>query len=169
MMFYLAQAVSIVTGVVAVVSMQFKSMRKILLGHITANLLSALTYFLLGGFSGAGVCIVAIVQSVVMYLYNLKNVKPPKTVIGIFALLYTLCSIMYFKTFFDVFSAISALCFCISIGQTNPKVAKIWYMFNPLSWLVYDVYSAAYVNIIIHLSIFVSTALSLYRTRRPIA
>jgi hypothetical protein len=44
------------TGVVAVVMMQFKDMRKILIGQILANLLTASTYFLLGGFSGAGIC-----------------------------------------------------------------------------------------------------------------
>ena len=54
MAFYLAQGISVLTALTAMVMMQFKSMKKILAGQIIANLLTASTYFLLGGFSGAG-------------------------------------------------------------------------------------------------------------------
>ena len=84
MEFYIAQGISIVIGILAVIMMQFKSMTKILVFQILCNLLTALTYFLLGGFSGAGICVIAIVQSVTMFLYNIKKVEPHKPVIVAF-------------------------------------------------------------------------------------
>ena len=86
MEFYLAQGISVLTGIVAVVMMQFKDMRKILIGQILANLLTASTYFLLGGFSGAGICLIAIVQTVTMFLYNLKERPPHRAVSALFIL-----------------------------------------------------------------------------------
>ena len=54
MEFYIAQGISVVTCVLAVITMQFKSMRGILIGQTIVNLTSVLTYVLLGGLSGAG-------------------------------------------------------------------------------------------------------------------
>ena len=77
MEFYIAQGISIVTALVAILSMQLKNMKSILIFQITANLLAASTYFLLGGFSGAGISLIAIIQLIVMFFYNKKNIKPP--------------------------------------------------------------------------------------------
>ena len=54
MEFYIKQSISILTALLAVVMMQFKSMKMILLGQITVNLLAASTFFLFGGRSGGG-------------------------------------------------------------------------------------------------------------------
>ena len=70
--FYIAQGISVLTALTAVITMQMKKMRNILLGQITANILTASTYFLLGGFSGAGICLIAIVKSIVMFFYERK-------------------------------------------------------------------------------------------------
>lgn len=73
MAFYIAQAISVLTALVAVFMVQFKTMEKILVGQIMANVLTASTYFLLGGFSGAGICFIAILQSVIMFLLAKKR------------------------------------------------------------------------------------------------
>lgn len=97
MLFLISQLIGVVTGIVAVVTMQFKDMRKILVGQIASNVLSSSTYFLLGGFSGAGVCFVAIFQSIVMYALNKREITPPKSVIAVFIALYLGCSAISFK------------------------------------------------------------------------
>ena len=73
MEFYIAQGISVLTALTAVLMMQFKSMKLILLGQIVANLLAASTYFLLDGLSGAGICFLAIAHTIVMFFYNRKN------------------------------------------------------------------------------------------------
>lgn len=163
MAFYIAQGISILTGLTAVLTMQFKGMNKILFGQILANLLTASTYFLLGGITGAGICFIAIVQSVVMFIYDNKGVKPHLlTIIG-FIVIYIVCSALYYESFIDIFSALAAVCFALSVSQTKPAYSRFWYSFNPAFWMVYDIHTRAYVNLIIHLVILVSTITAFIR------
>lgn len=166
MEFYLAQGISVLTGIVAVVMMQFKDMRKILIGQILANLLTASTYFLLGGFSGAGICLIAIVQTVTMFLYNLKNRPPHRAVSVLFILLYLACSAFYYKSPVDLFSAMAAICYAFSVVQTKSSLSRLWYLFNPLCWLIYDLFTRAYGNLILHVVIFSSTLIAIFRNDR---
>ena len=166
MEFYLAQGISVLTGIVAVVMMQFKDMRKILIGQILANLLTASTYFLLGGFSGAGICLIAIVQTVTMFLYNLKNRPPHRAVSILFILLYLACSAFYYKSPVDLFSAMAAICYAFSVVQTKSSLSRLWYLFNPLCWLIYDLFTRAYGNLILHVVIFSSTLIAIFRNDR---
>ena len=163
MEFYIAQGISVLTALTAIVGMQMKNMKAILLSQILANLFTASTYFLLNAFSGAGICLVAIVQAVVMFFYNRKNKPPHLAIIILFVLAYISCSVIYYERFIDVFSALAAVCYALSITQTNPKFARLWYVFNPLFWVIYDLYARAYGNLIMHASIFVTTAFALIR------
>lgn len=163
MSFYIAQGISVLTGISAVITMQFKSMKNILIGQIIMNLLTASTYFLLGGFSGAGICLLAIVQTVTMFFYNIKNKKPHKAVIVAFILLYIGCSAFYYTSPVDIFSALAAVCFALSIVQTKASGSRFWYSINPLCWVVYDVYTRAYGNLIMHSVIFISTVIAIIR------
>ena len=148
MEFYIAQGISVLNGIVAVLSMQFKDMKKVLIAQIIANLLTALTFFLLGGISGAGICIIAIFQTVAMFIYNIKKVTPHRWVIAGFIALYAACSALYYKSPVDLLSAAAAITYAFSVVQTKSAYARLWYVFNPLFWLVYDVFTGAYVNIL---------------------
>ena len=163
MEFYIAQAISVLNVLLAIMMMQFKSMKKILVFQIITNLLTASTYFLLGGFSGAGICIIAIAQSVTMFIYNIKKVPPHKTVIFAFVLLYIGCSAFYFSSFIDIFSGLAAVCFAFSVVQTKASLSRLWYLFNPLCWLIYDIFTMAYGNLVLHFAVFVSTLFAIIR------
>ena len=121
MEFYIKQGISILTALLAVVMMQFKSMKMILLGQITVNLLAASTFFLFGGLSGAGICFVAIIQTIVMFFYNRKNKLPHISVTILFILLYIGCSVYYYKSFVDIFSALAAIRHQMSRQEHNIK------------------------------------------------
>ena len=162
MEFYIAQGISVLTGVVAVLMMQFKDMKKILVGQILANLLTASTYFLLGGLSGAGICLIAIFQTAVMFVYSLKKVPPHRVVIGGFVVLYAVCSAVYYKSPVDILSAAAAITYAFSVAQTKPAGSRLWYLFNPLFWLIYDLFTMAYVNILLHSAVFLATAFAIW-------
>lgn len=163
MEFYLAQGISIITAIIAVIMMQFKKLKWILLGQLTTNLLTAVSYILLGGLSGGGICFIAILQSLVMFFYNQKNKKPHLWVLGLFIVAYIACSVIYFKSFIDIFSALAAVCFAVSIAMETPFLSRIWYVFNPIFWAVYDVYTLAWGNLLIHTVVFISTVVALIR------
>ena len=62
MEFYIAQGISVLTSIVAIIMTQFKNMKNILIGQIIVNLLTASTYFLLGGISGAQLFIIKLLS-----------------------------------------------------------------------------------------------------------
>ena len=163
--FYIAQGISVLTCLVAIIMMQCKSMTKILIGQITANLLTASTYFLLGGFSGAGICFIAIIQSVVMFFYSIKRIPPHRWVIGIFLALYIGCCAVCYRSPGDLLSAMAAICFAMSVVQIKPNLSRIWYLFNPLFWLCYDILTRAVGNLILHLVVFVATLVAIIRNK----
>jgi hypothetical protein len=163
MEFYIAQIIGIITAIIAVCMMQFKNLKLILLGQLTTNLLAATSYILLGGLSGGGISIIAIVQSLVMFFYNQKSKKPQWWLLLAFILAYLTCSVVYYKTIIDIFPAISAVLFAISIAMDTPFSSRIWYVFNPISWIIYDVVTTAYGNLLVHALVFVSTAVALVR------
>lgn len=163
MEFYIAQIISILTAIVAIISMQMKSMKGILITQISANLLASSTYFLLGGFSGAGISIIAIIQLIVMFLYDKKQKKPHIWVIILFILAYIGYSILNFKEFIDIFPMLAAVIFSISIAQKNPSAYRWLSLIHPLCWLVYDTYMLAYINIIMRIGIFISAVIAKIR------
>lgn len=161
--FYIAQAISIAAAVIVVLMMQLKNLKIILLGHLVTNLMVAATYFLLNSFSGAGICFIAIFQSIVMYFYNQKNTKPHLPVIAVFIALYIGCSIACYKIPVDILSGLAAVFFAISLVQPNAKSSRRWFVINPLLWSIYDFYQSAYVTLAIHIFIFASTVFSIVR------
>ena len=161
--FYIAQGISVLITIIAVLMMQFKSMTIILLGQISANLLTATTYFLLGGLSGAGICFIAIIQTVTMFVYNRKKKTPHIALILVFIALYIGCCIYYYQSIVDIFSALAAITFALSIAQQDSKKARIWYIFNPICWLIYSFFCQAYGNCITYSIIFVSTLIAMIR------
>ena len=88
MTFYIAQGVSVLTTPVAIRMMQCKNMKWLLAGQITANLLTVLSYLLLDGITGAGICLIAVLQSAVMFLYARKKKPVHRPVVIGFILLY---------------------------------------------------------------------------------
>ena len=90
--FYLAQGISILCGIVAIITMQLKNMKTILVFQIIVNFTALLNYLLLGGNSGAMVSLLAIIQAVAMFIYSTKKRRPHKTVIIGFILGYAACS-----------------------------------------------------------------------------
>ena len=163
MEFYIAQGISILASIVAILLMQINNMKKILIAQITLNLLVASTYFLLNKFSGVGISLIAIIQLIVMFGYNKKEKKPHNFVVGLFILAYACYSLFTFKSFIDLFPLIAAILFALGAAQVNPATFRTFGMLNPLFWLVYDIYTLAIVNAIMRVGIFTSAVISKVR------
>ena len=167
MEFIIAQIISVLTTVTAVLSMQFKGVKPILICQILSNLFCATTFVLLGAYSGCVICLVAIVQCLIVFAYDVKKVKPPLWIIVTFILLYVAVSAVLFQSFADIFSAMGAVFFAIGMVQKKSSATRRWYFASPICWIVYDLFSAAYGNILTHGIIFVSTLLAIVRLDLP--
>ena len=164
--FYVAQGISVLTGILAIIMMQLKNMKMVLLFQIIVNTTTLSNYFLLGGDTGVFVSVLAIVQSVVMFLYNRKQVKPHLKVVVAFVLAYASCSaynIAVSKQLLDLFPACAAICFSVSLVQSKTSAFRIWGAMNPAFWLGYDLYTRSYIMFCVHLGILVSSVVAMIR------
>lgn len=164
--FYIAQSISVIAGILAIIMMQLKNMKSILLFEIIVNLVGSLNYLLLGGNSGAVISLLAIVQTVVMYIFTLKKKEPHISVIVLFILAYlggSLYNIISSAKLIEILPALAAICFALSVIQKKPSLFRIWGTLNPLFWMPYDIITRSYVMFIVHFGIFTSSLIGMIR------
>ena len=152
MEFIIGQLISMFVLIIAVISAQFKNIKHILIGDITANLTIALSYALLGGLSGAWMCVIATVQGIVIYFANQKSwQKGTRNIITvIFAAAYITGTILVIKGWKDIVSCLSSMLFVLAIVQESASKYRSFKLLNNFFLIVYDISTAAYVNAITH-------------------
>ncbi len=148
--FIISQIIGLITTVTAVVSVQFKSMKLILIFELLSNLLVASTYILLGGISGSYICLVASVQTVVSYIYAKKKKEVPGFITAIFICAYIAITVFTFKTPIDILPGICAVTFALAVVQTKSSGYRVFMATNSFLWIVYDLVVKAYTMIITH-------------------
>lgn len=150
MEFIISQICGIIVSLAIVVSMQAKDIRKVLAGQLICNSVGALSYILVGGLSGCGIYIVALSQSVIYFIYRIKNKKAPLFLGVAFLILFLLCSFTTYQTPIDLLSAAAAVFCALAIMQEKPSVYRILILINGLIWVVYDLNVGAYAMILSH-------------------
>lgn len=168
MNFIIGQIISIVALIISVVIAQFKDVKHVLLGEIAANLAVALSYVFLGGMSGAWICIVAAVQTIIIYWANGHKLetKKRKILMVVFAIVYVAGTVVVYKGWSDVVSCACALLYVMAIIQTETKKYRWFLMINSFLWLIYDFSTAAYVNMITHGMLLISLLIAMVRLDR---
>ncbi|MBO5883914.1 MAG: YgjV family protein [Clostridia bacterium] len=166
MEFYIAQGISVITGILAIFMMQQKSMKRILFLQVVINLTTSINYLLLGGDSGAVISLLAIIQSIVMFIYSTKDRKPHIAVIIGFILCYigsSAYNIILSKDPMELLPALAAVCFAVSIVQKNASAFRIWGILNSIFWMIYDLYTHSYVMFCVHAGVAISTLIGIIR------
>ena len=164
--FWMAQGISIITGILAIVLKQMKEMKKILILEVVANSLATLNYVFVGGDSGWIVSGIAVLNAVVMLIYFLCNKKAPSFLVVVFLGIYITSSAVTLAVkgdFMELLPALSAVCYSVSMMQKKPSHYRAWSVLNPVFWTVYDIYTTSYVMSIVHFGIFVSTLIAMIR------
>ena len=146
----LAYAVGILTTAVAVLSMQFKSMRIVLLLQIVANGLLGLQYAIRGADTGVWSLSLGVVQIILSYVLNVKSIRFPKWLVLLFITGYLIITVFTYKSIFDVLPFIALCIFSVSIIQEKSRICRILSVLNSITFLVYDVSTQSYSAIITH-------------------
>lgn len=152
MNFIIGQIFSVVSLVLAVVGVQFKKVKHVLLGSMSSNIATALSYAFLGGLSGAWICIVGAVQTLIMFLANKYEMKQKmRNVLTIvFAVVYVTGTIVVYQGWDDIVACACAVLYILAIVQKDTATYRKFLSANTCLWIVYDVAVMAYVNIITH-------------------
>lgn len=163
--FVIGQVISAVALVISVVIVQFKDVRKILAGEIASNLAVAVSFAFLGGASGAWICIVAAVQTLVIFLLKAKpEDKRRDTFFALlFAVIYVIGTAFVYKGWEDIVSCTCAILYVGAILQTDAKKYRWFMAFNSGLWIFYDIVTHAYVNVITHGMLLISLIIAMVR------
>lgn len=163
MEFLISQICGIAASMAAIISMQIKSIKGVLAWNLTCNLMSGLSYVLVGGFSGCIICLAAISQAVVYSVYRLKNKKSPMFLMWIFAVLYVLCSLPTFKGAVDIISIVAGLTAAFGLAQEKSSNYRVFMVLNGVLWSIYDVSVGAYTMILSHAVTAISATIGIIR------
>jgi hypothetical protein len=159
-MFVIAQILGIFSTVAAILCVQARSAGGVLLGQILANGFSGLSYGLLGSLSGAWVCILASVHSVLIScVRKFDAARSKKWILGIsvvFAIAYVAGSAVTYTRWPDAISCICALLFVLTIAQEDASKMRNVMLISMSLWVFFDISVGAYTNIITHASTIVS-------------
>ena len=168
MNFIIAQIISIIALIISIVIVQFKDVKHILLGEIASNLTIALSFAFLGGLSGAWICIVASIQTLIIYFANKHNVEPKKKdILTIsFAVVYIIGTIIVYQNWGDIVSCACSLLYIMAIIQTKPQKYRFYMSANSILWIIYDILTAAYVNIITHGLLLISLFIAMFLAQK---
>lgn len=159
-MFLLAQIFGIFSTFAAILCVQARTARGVLLGQILANGFSGLSYGLLGSLSGAWVCILAAVHSVLItFIRKLDESRKKKLILlvsVVFAVAYVVGSVVTFTRWPDAISCVCALLFVLTIAQEDASKMRNVMLISMSLWVFFDISVGAYTNIITHASTIVS-------------
>ena len=165
MNFWIGQMFSIMALISATLSTQLKSVKHILVMQIVSNLTMALSFLFLGGMSGAWVCIVAIFQTSIMYMLNKRtdSEKYRRMLMIGFVLIYIAGTAMVYQSWEDIVSCTCAVFYVLAIVQKETKKYRRFIFVNSFLWLIYDVSTMAYVNVVTHGILLVSLIIAMIR------
>lgn len=161
--FIFSQVCGFVVFIAAVVSFQLKNIKGALVCQLICNGLGALSYILLDGLSGCGLFLVAVLQSIVYFIFRAMDKKAPLAVAVAFLLAYITCSILTYKTPTDLISAVAALTCALGLAQEKPSAYRAFLLVNGLLWIIYDLNVGAYTMIITHVATALSAGIGIVR------
>ena len=170
MTFLIAQIIGVITAIIAIGCVQFKNEKILLLGYFFSNILTATSCALLGGLAGAWICLVAAVQTLIVYFVNKRDLeaarKGRRVVAAVFAVIYIVGTILTFSSWPDIVVCVCALLYTTTVVQENSSRMRTATAFNMALWIVYDITIGAYTNIITHALTLVSTLTAKIRLDR---
>lgn len=154
MNFIIAQIVGILVGIISLGCVQFKDERILLWGQFLGNALLALNLGLLGSLSGAWICILASIQTLIIYYINKKcggSAHRNKIIVSaIFAAAYLIGTIITYRVWSDIIVCICAFLYTLTIFQKNSGKMRSILIVNMCLWVFYDFMVGAYTNILSH-------------------
>lgn len=170
MYFLMAQIMGVFSTISAIFCVQAKNAGGILLGQFLANSFSGISYGMLGSLSGAWICILAAVQSVlVSFLNKMELEKREKWVLVsslVFSAFYIIGGIAAYAQWPDILSCICALLFVVTIVQQDAGKMRNVMLISMTIWVIFDIAMGAYTNIITHASTIVSILTAKFRLDR---
>ena len=164
--FLSSQAASTLLLIIAVVSMQFKNMKTILISQCITNGLAVVSLGLMGGLSGATTCFVAIAHTLYIYMYRSKQMEPPIASTIIALIIYIACAVAAYTKPIDLLIIPASIAFIMSIIQKRPSLYRIIIFVNSALYLTYNLALGIYPSVLTYAIMIASIIIAMIRHDR---
>ncbi len=159
MLSYILSALGLVCMILASLA-KGEKMKLILVLVMCGNALTATSY-LIGesGINGAAACYLGALQTFINYFFYSKNRLLPKWLVATYAVAIIVLNVWVAKgiTLLGMLVIIASLTFILCIGQTNGAKYRFWTIVNMLLWITYDLLSASYNALVVHIPLLLFT------------
>lgn len=162
-MFIVAQIVGFIGSAVNIFTIQVKQKKHILFGFMTMNILFAINFILLKSYSGAIICFVSAIQTLINYRLEVKQIPFPKWLIPVYIIVSFVCGMATYQGFVDILPVIGSILYTLSIIQKKEMNLRRITLVNTILWLIYNLLVRAYTSAISEVFFLTSNLIAIYR------
>lgn len=135
----IAQIMGYIATVLCVIGMQFKDKKNILMSQILINSILGISFIMLGANSGAIINLVAVVQTIVVYLFDRKKIPVPLYEVVIYVVVSIGLASTSVHRPIDALPLVCSLLYTTMILQKTAKNVRLVSMANLTVWIIYDI------------------------------
>ncbi len=167
-----AQIIGIVAMAFNILAYQFKKRESVIVCHLFGSTLFAISFFMLGAFTGGILNAVDTVRGVIFYDKKKLNADHPAWIAG-FIVIYVLSYIATFTVFSKDFTLFNALieilpvvgltAMTLGYSKDNSRSIRLMGLISSPSWLIYNVATVAIGAIICEVLSLISIVLGIVR------
>jgi hypothetical protein len=158
-----AQIIGFIASCISIFAAQSKHKKK-LLGLVTlASTLFAINYILLSAYTGALACLLEVLESATVNIFDSKKKDVPKLIIIIFLLIAILGGIITYNNIYSVIAIISNVLFVVAIIPKKMNIVRRITLILYILWIIYDVVVGAYSSLLSDIFIATSNLIAIFR------
>jgi thiol:disulfide interchange protein len=159
----LAQLFGLLAAIALICSIQMKNKKTILIFMILGNGFFVINFIILHAYSGALICLVATIQTIISYIKTNNNKDFPRFLIFLFLLIFLICGLCTYKEIVDIIPIICSILFSLLIIQKKESNIRILTIFNALTWIIYDILVGAYTATFCDIFLLISAVIAIFR------
>lgn len=166
--FFIAQLFGVISIVLNIMIVQFKTKEKMLIGMIISNLVVAMQFFLLNAITGGVISLINVIRCIVFYLFKKKNRKPSLFILITFELIVVASGIISWQNIWSLLPIIATATYTYGIWQDDVLKIKYISAIIGFEWSIYDIIVRAYVGFIQGIIQVVSAIIAIILYKKPI-
>ncbi len=161
--FWIAQIFGLIGAIVNIISMQINNKKKILICYAFSNFSYSVNFFLLGANTGAILCFLQGIETIVNGVLSNKNIAIPKWLTIVYLILAIIFGSLTFSNLIDMLPIIGGIIYVlIIIMSKEAKIRKLTFV-SMMVWSIYDFVVKSYVAGVNDLLMLLSTAIGIFR------
>ncbi len=166
MTYYIAQIIGIIVTVGAILALQLKNKKQMLIVSAVNNVMSALNIMLLDQISsGVIINFVAFFQIIVALIHEKRGSEVRLVEKIIFLALYVCGGILGFEKGIDILSVVAAILYMLAMFQKKEQYIRLFLLGNMATWTVYHL-AIGSTAVFAQLAGICSSLIALYRYRK---